>query len=331
MVSLGLITHAPQYAQHSPGKLMILLLGQLLGEQGEKFLDLTPGGTYKDLFATSFDNVAVLQVFLRPADHAKYVARRAFVAMARSVAGWFNADALEIGAGVKRLARTLAKKNWRRAPITAARTFRLWALSEREYRLYQWDAHKPVAGPACPRIHPNRVSDLLLYRPESRSSPSLTEFLSEALHRLRRGEILFSAVEEGRLAHTSWLIPSAREVGTDYGHILDLAAPCAVLYIDYTHPEWRGRGLHQESLAVRLQYVAEHYPQSTAIIGVRADNGPSRHNVEKVGFEYCGSAWIRLRLGTVTRWTQATTPLFAAPRDNPAASATPGNKAGESR
>jgi hypothetical protein len=315
MVSLGVIVHAPQYAQHSPGKLMILLLGRLLGEQGDEWLDLTPGGSYKDNFAKSFDNVAVLQVFLRPADYVRHLIRRTLVAFARMVAGWIHVDARSIGEHGKRFERATSRGHWIQKARVGFRRLSLWLNSKREFRYYWWDARKVAALPQSPRVRANVIGDLLLYQPISGSDPPLTEFLSIALSRLARGEIPFSAVENGRLVHYSWLIPNAHAVGSDYGHELPLSAGFAVLYGDYTHPGSRNRGLHQESIMVRLQHVAMHQTGSSSVIGVQAENGPPRHNIEKMGFEYCGSAWIRLRLGTVRRWAHVAKLPFDVPSE----------------
>jgi CelD/BcsL family acetyltransferase involved in cellulose biosynthesis len=317
MVSLGLITHAPQYAQHSPGKFMILLLGQLLGEHGDERFDLTPGGTYKDRFATSSDDVAVLQVFLRPGNYLRHFTRSTLLAFVRRVARPLSADAGLIGERIRRMAQAMAVRHWPRRARTGLRTLFLWVSSQREFRLYAWDAKKPLASPTSSRIRPNRIEDLLLYQPKSGSSLSLTEFLSAALRRFERGEILFSAVENGRLAHCSWLVPLAHSVETDCGEHLPLSAGCAVLYDDCTHSGSRSRDLHHESIIARLQHLAAHQPDSCSIIGIQADNEWARHETEKTGFEYCGSAWIRIRLGKASRWVHGAKPPFGTQSSTP--------------
>jgi CelD/BcsL family acetyltransferase involved in cellulose biosynthesis len=306
MVSLGLITHAPQYAQHSPGKFMILLLGQLLGEQGDERFDLTPGGSYKDRFATCSDDVAVLQVFLRPGEYARHLGRGAFVASARWVAGLFDADARLIGARIERAAQATAPRRWPGLARSGLRALLSWVSSQREFRLYQRDAKKPVVSPASSRIRRNKAGDLLLYRPESDSSPSLTGFLSKARLRFERGEILFSAVEDGRLRHCSWMIPVAQSIETDHGDTLPLSAGCAVLYDDCAQAG--DPSLHQESIIARLQHAAAHQPGCSSVVGIQAENEPARRHFEEAGFEYCGSAWTRTCFGRVSRWVQGAKP-----------------------
>jgi CelD/BcsL family acetyltransferase involved in cellulose biosynthesis len=63
-VHLAILSHAEDHASHSPGKLHLLRLGQLLSRAGTRFLDLTPGGDeWKERFANAHDEVQVLTVF----------------------------------------------------------------------------------------------------------------------------------------------------------------------------------------------------------------------------------------------------------------------------
>ena len=63
-VHLAILSHAEAHASHSPGKLHLLRLGQLLAQAGTKALDLTPGGDeWKERFANAHDDVHVLTVF----------------------------------------------------------------------------------------------------------------------------------------------------------------------------------------------------------------------------------------------------------------------------
>ncbi len=61
-LSLGVYTHAPELAKHSPGKLHLLMLAGLLAEEGVATLDLTPGPGWKERFASRTDHVDTLEV-----------------------------------------------------------------------------------------------------------------------------------------------------------------------------------------------------------------------------------------------------------------------------
>jgi hypothetical protein len=62
-VLLGLITHWPFYARYSPGELHLLMTGVELAGEGIPVFDLTPGGHYKNRYATRHDEVYVAIIF----------------------------------------------------------------------------------------------------------------------------------------------------------------------------------------------------------------------------------------------------------------------------
>jgi CelD/BcsL family acetyltransferase involved in cellulose biosynthesis len=75
-VHVGVIAHDPELAKHSPGKLHLLLLSDLLRREGFEQLDLTPGGdAYKDRFVTGWDEVHELTVLPTPAARRDAVIR----------------------------------------------------------------------------------------------------------------------------------------------------------------------------------------------------------------------------------------------------------------
>jgi CelD/BcsL family acetyltransferase involved in cellulose biosynthesis/RimJ/RimL family protein N-acetyltransferase len=300
-VPLGLITHAPQYAAHSPGKLVLLLLARLLGEQGYTTFDLTPGGSYKDRFATHGDQVALVDVFYSQQAYRTDVLRRAAIQAARRVAATTHVD-LDTMAG---RGRDLAARLRRAQPLALARstTRRIgrWLRSDAEYRLYELPREEQRGGTGG-RLRVNQLRDLLRYEAVAPSDPSRTAFLKTALDRLEDGQMVFTYADERRLLHYSWLIPAAERVGSEYGHTIETPDRPAVLWDDFTHPIARGQGLHQESLRTRLDVVRQLDPPRRAVIGVRAENAPSRHNIEKVGFRPFASAWIARRLGRARRW-----------------------------
>jgi CelD/BcsL family acetyltransferase involved in cellulose biosynthesis len=76
-VVLGLVTHSPWFSRHSPGKLHTLLLARALHREGYRALDLTPGGGYKDRFATRHDEVYSLRVFFSANRYYAHVASTA--------------------------------------------------------------------------------------------------------------------------------------------------------------------------------------------------------------------------------------------------------------
>ncbi len=59
-VSVGVFSFSPLFAAHSPGKLLLLLLSAHLADRGIDTLDLTPGGAWKERFASRHDEVVDL-------------------------------------------------------------------------------------------------------------------------------------------------------------------------------------------------------------------------------------------------------------------------------
>ncbi|MBC8087872.1 MAG: GNAT family N-acetyltransferase [Phycisphaerae bacterium] len=304
-IALGLITHAPQFAAHSPGKLVILFLGKLLGEQGYAEFDLTPGQSYKDRFATHSDDVAVLEVFLDGRSYARYRMGRQIAAAGRWVERRTGVDLRDRLGNAKQVAGRMRRAGVVKLGRAIARRAVHFVGKQGEFRYYEYPLLPAVQDTPSEsaRLRVNNLRDLLAYQPAGPGDPSIIEFLELVVERLAGGGIVFTYAEGGVLLHYSWLTPATNAVGSEFGHALKLAEERSNLWDDFTHPSARGRGLHQESLRTRVAYASTHALSPTAIIGVRADNAVSRHNIEKAGFEYIGSAWLSVNLGREQRWT----------------------------
>lgn len=298
-VALGLIVHSPLFAQHSPGKVLLLLLGQLLATQGFEELDLTPGAGYKERFATGSDRVYSVQLhggvaaFRRA--QVQQVLRRA---AARTIRG--------LGLDLERVRRleVLARLvlNWRRwgryAQVLVRRAFKLiW--SKIEFRIGITPSPMPPRKlPVNSRLRALELADLLQYRAESGRQDEYFAFLSEALARLESGQRCYTHAFGGNLLHSSWLILATTTCGTGLGHHpIRFAEEIGVLWDDRTHVSARGQGLHTESIAVRLSDLDRLHPGRRAVTGIVAGNRASRSNYERAGFVHLASAWRRLRFG----------------------------------
>ncbi len=62
VLSVGVLSHSHTLAEHSPGKFGILFLAREALRQGFLTIDLTPGGEWKDRFASEHDTVTELTV-----------------------------------------------------------------------------------------------------------------------------------------------------------------------------------------------------------------------------------------------------------------------------
>lgn len=84
---LSILCHSDMHASHSPGKLHLLRLGELLLQEGKSVLDLTPGGdAWKERFANAHDEVYALTVFRSAAARRLQRLRLGAMHVAKSVA-----------------------------------------------------------------------------------------------------------------------------------------------------------------------------------------------------------------------------------------------------
>jgi CelD/BcsL family acetyltransferase involved in cellulose biosynthesis/RimJ/RimL family protein N-acetyltransferase len=294
-VVLGIVTHSPFFAQYSAGKLLLLLLGLLLEEEGFRALDLTPGGEFKDRFASAYDEAHTVEIFLSGGAARAYRMERAAVdfgkrfvdpARAKHVARAVRHKAALVRAG------GIAGSLWRR--------LRRYGYERREYRVYRY-APAAVPKPVAAAMRRDCLRDLILYAPTESWQPRLDEFLRTAAERLEKGEHVYTLVQDGRLACWGWMIEQqAQAFISEVGQTLEMPPSSTVLYDYYTHPGYRGRGLYQQAL-MQMAYDAANIPGVQYIyIGALKDNRASCRAIEKTGFEYQRSLVAVRRLGKVT-------------------------------
>ena len=205
-VLLGLIAHSPFLAKHSPGKLHILHLGLLLAEELIGELDLTPEGSYKDLFATHSDEVHRLTVFFsrtgllrkKIIDLTLRVAKRALSAMSVS-----PQRAREI---VARRQHELRMLKMSRRPVKAIISILRKPRSSRQRLTFRFEAGQAaVLSSSSLPIRQDDLNDLLTYRPLEAGDPPVQNFLSGVLERLERGDHVYTWVSNGLLVYCAWL------------------------------------------------------------------------------------------------------------------------------
>jgi len=184
----------------------------------------------------------------------------------------------------------------------AGRRQRWW--SRCEFRMYRLDAAQIPPADAGHALRRDALTDLLLYAPFGSDDAPRREFLATARRRLADGQHVYTLAADGVLLHYAWLQTHVSRAGSDYGHEFHLPGAAAVLWDDYTRPDARGRGLQTASILRRLRDAAAAGCTSM-LIGVRANNAESRHNIEKVGFGHWASGWAEYRLGHVRRWITA--------------------------
>jgi CelD/BcsL family acetyltransferase involved in cellulose biosynthesis/RimJ/RimL family protein N-acetyltransferase len=300
VVHLGIFSHSAACAKESPGKLLLVLLGDHLAEAGGEKLDLTPGDdAYKRAFANGSETVHRLTVYPR-----QFARRRA--AVRHVVMGFAKRGLLAVGVDPPTLRQQI--NCVRRAGLrqTLRRTIsrmmeQLW--SRRELRIYAIRAER-VRGAGAPRVvRRDALQDLLAFdSPPGWSTRE--EFLSRALARLQKDHHVYTRVEDGRLVHYGWMAEAQERADlSEVGQQIALPPGAVVLYEYFTHPEARGRRLYQHSLRQMLEEAAAASEAEWIYIWVLADNAASRHVIEKAGFEYRGSAFQTAVMGRARRWS----------------------------
>ena len=296
-VHLGMLVHSPFLAEHSPGKLHVMQLSEHLLQVGRTVLDLTPGGdAWKERFADDHDEVAeaILHTSMWGRRRAETVD-----ALARHGKQWLGRIGVtpdQVRAGLALLRRA--------KPAAVIRKIRRWANERREFRVYRGDHALAQRYTHDPRVRCNDLGDLLLFQP-GESWQSRDGFLSSALARLEEKQSAYTIRLDGRLAHCGWLAVQSKSHMTEVEQSMTFPPGSVALYDFYTSPDFRGRGLYRATIGHMLQAAFAREDVRYAYISVLADNGPSRHVIESMGFEYQGSFHWRRRVGRVTKWADA--------------------------
>jgi CelD/BcsL family acetyltransferase involved in cellulose biosynthesis len=217
-VMLGLITHAPQHGLNSPGKLLLLSLFERLALQGFERFDLTPGGAYKERFATSFDEVFSLDICLTAAAAASKGLERT----GRKVGRRLLAMRQESSPMREAVPTT-------RGPVIARRE---GAVDDALAR--QCDAVVELAESEGWDVRVNCVASLLAFGGNGVARAELLRFLAAATPRLEHGATVCTVTRHGHLQLCAWLEPEGTahtlESG-EAGDILEASSTVATLRV----------------------------------------------------------------------------------------------------
>jgi RimJ/RimL family protein N-acetyltransferase len=296
-VILGMIAHSPFYSEHSVGKLHLLMMSALLSHEGFRALDLTPGGEYKDRFATEEDEVYALTFFLGEMDRQVYACKRMVIG---GLKRFVSTDRVKASLTILKQKRSLVPPA--EIPGRLFRRAWKWISQDSEFRIYRLPVSEPVP-PGKRMCRRDNLEDLLLYAPSESWQPSRSAFSRTALERLANRSHLYTRVIDGKLAHWGWLTEGQeKSVVAEVGQTVELPPNSVVLFDYYTRPEYRGRGLYSESLSQMVSDAREVSGAEWIVIGVLSTNFASRKIIERTRFEYWQSRFQKVRLGGVTRW-----------------------------
>jgi RimJ/RimL family protein N-acetyltransferase len=172
---------------------------------------------------------------------------------------------------------------------------RLWY--RRELRVYRYPLDESPPLPLPTTFRRNCLDDLEYYERSSKDQRPPDLYRAMALERRAQGFHLYTFVEGARLLHYAWLIE--RQTRGEDEWVEQVYFPpsgTAVLFDHFTHPLARGRGLYFQALCRLLHDAREVTGARQAYVTVFASNGPSRHVIEKVGFQHEGSLFKERRL-----------------------------------
>lgn len=290
---LGMLMHSPFLAEHSPGKLHMMQLSELLLQQGVEQLDLTPGGDpWKERFANAHDEVAEVVAYASVATWQKQRAAEFALGVAKRALGTIGSSPAA--------ARSLVAKLRRQTPAVVVRKLRKMVSEEREFRVYRADRAMAQRFAADARVRCNSLEDLLLFEP-GESWQDRGSFLSSALARLENGNTSWSVAVDGKLAHCGWLAAQSESRMSEVGQTLVFPPNSVALYDFYTSPDFRGRGFYRATIGHMLHAAFADESVRYAYISVLADNHPSRHVIEKMGFAFQGSFFWKRAFGRVNK------------------------------
>jgi CelD/BcsL family acetyltransferase involved in cellulose biosynthesis/GNAT superfamily N-acetyltransferase/uncharacterized protein YfkK (UPF0435 family) len=286
-VLLGVTALSPFFAKHSPSKFHITMLGLELFKLGVKACDLTPGGGYKDGHANSHDEVHLLTIYFNRAARRKFALRQQLADTSKKVLKLANVNQENL---IERLYDIQHKLKFVNAgnvvPKLAAKARKLNE-KKREMRVYTFDLEKIASLPNPNLMNRDCLEYLLKYEPTESRDLTVSAFHRVSTERLSEGNHVYTKVEAGKLVHYGWLIEKQeKSFISEINQYFTMPPDSAVMFDFYTHPQARGKGFYQASMR-QILHEASRIPNLREIyISVLADNGASRHAIEKIGFEY---------------------------------------------
>jgi len=187
---------------------------------------------------------------------------------------------------------------------------RVWY--ERELRVYRYPLDESPRVPRPTIFRRDCLDDLRFYERSSKEQHPAAAYRTMAGERMAQGFHLYTFVEDDRLLHYAWLIE--RQTRGEDGWVDQVYFPppgTAVCFDHFTHPAARGRGLYFQALCLLLHEARDLAGARQAYVTVFGSNRPSRHVIEKVGFQHEGSLFKQRRLLWSTRYAVSAGGPFA--------------------
>ena len=197
-VHLGINTHAPAFAVHSPGNLLLAMLGVQLAKEKIPLLDLTPGGDgYKENFATAHDAAFELIIYSDLKTRLRnevYLGLMRFTKTRLRAAGYRTADILAALGKLKNL----------RVPVFHGLLGKLRGQSTAKYCKLRHFQNLQVVIKNELNISKNCLNDILKFD-SYHSSMTHWEFFGTVMERMERSQHLYTFVDEDKLLMYCWI------------------------------------------------------------------------------------------------------------------------------
>jgi CelD/BcsL family acetyltransferase involved in cellulose biosynthesis len=293
-VVLGLVTHSPWFSQHSPGKLHMLLLARALQSDGYRALDLSPGGGYKERFATRHDDVFSLRVFFGPRQYYACLASMRARQLAKGLLSRLGMRPSELRDRVAKLRPAFGLRGESGSPVRRD-GLRLWRNEAVHFYEARAEAIKALPGDA--RARRNCLAELVTYMPGRVAETPRQEFLRVALERLESGSTVYTRATNGALSGWAWLSDSAQLTGDWIPGAPSLLPPRSAVVHDVALDVPCGAADCGAMLARPLR-DALAIPNIDRVFVAVTDALPElRRAIETLGGRYAGSILTRARTG----------------------------------
>jgi len=294
---MGTLVFEPSLVRHSPGRLLILRLAEMLKRDGFARLDLTPGGdAYKDLFASHMEPVYRLTILssvgqrlrLAAIEQVRQTAARACRAMGTTP--------------------VQARVRWQNLPKPGQmlpclmRGVGGWLISHRQTRVYYCPPPTALPVDGCPQIHRDRIDDLLTYQ-TPRYGLTRQQFLSTALQRLEENQHVYTAMAEGKLLHLAWVAEQPEEQQIRPWLTTFPLPPQRILVHDLAAvgptPDWN---LAETLLRRILHDAARQSPAAGIFLSIPGDDADQLRLIKRNGFAYLCAHQHRVVMGRHRDW-----------------------------
>jgi RimJ/RimL family protein N-acetyltransferase len=300
---LSITAMSPFFAKQSPSKIHLLMLENELFQTDYKKFDLSPGNGYKQRFANETEESYSLTVFFNKTDFRSYKLKRKAFEFGRQTLEKVNIKKTKIFRFADKFVHKLKRLKISTVPRTIFKNIGKKIYEYKECRMYSFDVEKVSQLENSPVLKVDYVPDLLKYKPVEGWQDTISQFHQKVLRRFEAGTHSYSFADDETLLHYGWLL-ERQKVSNVYevGQSFELPENTAVLFDYYTHPQARGQKLYQKAIIQGLHDAAKVPETKQVFIGVLADNLPSRHVIEKLGFKYEGSLFQETHFGVIKKW-----------------------------